>query len=148
MNNMVSNQILLTSDDIRRWREEIQKADRTKAEADAIIADRRKKLDAAAIFGMEFGLIAAEPEGHSESMPAAAERILSSLERPIEHHELQAELRKIPRFAAMLDKHKGGYYYTFIMRMKKGGKIRKVGRKIQFIRKEQQLPGEGGPDAS
>lgn len=148
MNKMVSSQILLTSDDIRRWQEEIQKADRTKAEADAIIADRRKKLDAVAIFGVAFDLTAAEPEGHPESMPAALERILSSLDRPVGHHELLAELRKIPRFAAMLDKRKAGYYYTLILRMKKGGKIRKVGREIQFIRKEQQFPGEGGPDAS
>jgi hypothetical protein len=40
-------QILLTSADIRRWQDEIQKAERAKAEADAIIADRRKKIDAA-----------------------------------------------------------------------------------------------------
>jgi hypothetical protein len=36
-----------------QWQEDIQQAERAKAEADEIIADRRRKLDAAAIFGVK-----------------------------------------------------------------------------------------------
>src|SRR6266566_6862595 len=106
VNQMFGSQVILTTDDIRRWQEDIQKAERAKADADAIITDRRRKLDAAAIFGAKPGPIPPEPEAEPESMQAAAERILSGLNRPIEHHELQAELRKNPRFAEMLEKHK------------------------------------------
>ncbi len=48
-----------------------------------------------------------EPKAESESMQAAAEPVLSGLNRPVERDELQAELRKNPRFAEMLGKHKG-----------------------------------------
>lgn len=137
VNQMFGNQVILTSDDIRRWQDDIQKAERAKADADAIIADRRRKLDAAAIFGVKVDSIPPEPEA-DESMQAAAERILGGLDRAVEHHELQAELRRNPRFAEMLEKHKGAYYYTLVMRLKKAGKIRKVGRKIRFQPKEEQ----------
>lgn len=147
MNKAIGTQIILTSDDIRRWQDEIQKAERAKADADAIIADRRKKLDAAALFGVRLDPIAPEPEGDSESMQAAAERILSSHDRAVEHHELQAELRRNPRFAEMLDKHKGAYYYTLVMRLKKAGKVKKVGRKIRFIHKNE-APSEGNPEGA
>ena len=146
VNQMFGNQVILTTDDIRQWQEDIQKAERAKADADAIIADRRRKLEAAAIFGVKIDPIPPEPEA-DESMQAAAERILSGLDRPIEHHDLQAELRKNPRFAEMLDKHKGAYYYTLVMRLKKANKIKKVGRKIRFIHKNEAPP-EGNPEGA
>jgi hypothetical protein len=46
VNKTVGDQVILTSDDIRQWQEDIQKAERAKVDADATIADRRKKLDA------------------------------------------------------------------------------------------------------
>jgi hypothetical protein len=147
MNKMFGNQVILTTDDIRQWQEDIQKAERAKIDADAIILDRRKKLDAAAIFGVKLNQITPEPEADSESMQAAAERILSGLYRSVEHHELQAELRKNPRFAEMLGKHKGAYYYTLVMRLKKAGKIKKVGGKIRFIHKNEAPP-EGNPEGA
>jgi hypothetical protein len=146
MNRMVGNQVILTSDDLRQWHEDIQKAERARAEADAIIADRRRKLEAAAIFGVKLELIAPETEG--ESMPAAAERILGEFGRLVEHHELQAELRKVPRFAEVLNKHKGAYYYTLVKRLRDDGKVKKVGQKIRLIHKEDSIPREGDPDAS
>jgi len=144
VNQMFGNQVILTTDHIRQWQEEIQRAERQKADADAIIADRRKKLEAAAILAGEVNPapIPLPPEDGDESMQAAAERILRGFDRAVEHHELQAELRKIPRFAAMLDKHKGAYYYTLVMRLKKVGKIKKVGRKIRFIHRENSVPGD------
>lgn len=142
MNKTIGTQVILTSDDIRRWQEDIQNAERAKADADATIADRRRKLDAAAIFGVRINPIPLEPEGESESMRAATERILDGFDRPVEHHELQAELRKIPRFAEALNKHKGAYYYTLVKRLKDDGKIKKVGRKIRFIHKIETPPEE------
>jgi hypothetical protein len=148
MNKTVGNQVILTSDDIRQWQEDIQKAERDKVAADEIIVDRRRKLDAAAIFGVRLNPIAMEPEGESESMPAAAERILGGFDRLVAHHELQAELRKIPRFAEILGKHKGAYYYTLVKRLKDDGKIRKVGRKIRLIHKIETPPEETPEGAS
>ena len=147
MNQMFGNQVILTTDDIRQWQEDIQKAERAKADAEAIIADRRKKLDAAAIFGVKINPVPLEPEGGGESLHAAVERILGSFDRAVAHHELQAELRKIPRFAEMLDKHKGAYYYTVIARLKKDTRIRKVGKKIRLIHKNE-APSEGNPEGA
>lgn len=146
MNQMFGSQVILTTDHIRQWQEDIQKAERQKADADAIIADRRRKLDAAAIFGVKLNPLPLEPEGGEESMQAAAERILKGFDRAVEHHELQAELRKIPRFAEMLDKHKGAYYYTLVMRLKKAGKVRKVGRKLRSIPRNDEAPPEGNSE--
>lgn len=144
MNQMFGNQVILTTDHIRQWQEDIQKAERQKADADAIIADRHRKLEAAAILAGEINPppIPLALEAGEESMQAAAERILGGFDRAVEHHELQAELRKVPRFAEMLDKHKGAYYYTLVMRLKKAGKIRKVGRKIRLIHKNEAPPEE------
>ncbi len=147
MNKMLGNQVILTSDDLRQWQDDIRKAERAKAEAEAIIADRSKKLEAAAIFGVKLDPIAPELEADSESMQAAAERILDGFDRPVEHHQLQAELRKNPRFAEMLEKHRGAYYYTLVMRLKKAGKIKKVGRKIRLIHKKEAPP-EGNPEGA
>jgi len=140
VNQMFGNQFILTTKDIRQWQEDIQKAERAKADADAIIADRRRKLDAAAIFGVKLNPIPLAPEDGGESLHAAVERILGGFDRAVAHHELQAELRKIPRFAGMLDKHKGAYYYTVIARLKKDDKIRKVGKKIRLIHKNETPP--------
>jgi hypothetical protein len=147
MNQMFGNQVILTTDDIREWQEDIQKAERTKTEADEIIADRRRKLDAAAIFGVKLNPIPLEPEGDGESLHAAVERIGLGFDRAVQHHEIQAELRKVPRFAEMLDKHKGAYYYTVVNRLKQDGKIKKAGKKIRFIHKNETPP-EGNPEGA
>jgi DNA repair photolyase len=147
VNKMLGNQVVLTSDDIRQWQEDITAAEHTKAEAEAMIADRRRKLDAAAIFGVRLDPIIPESGNGSESMRAAVERILSGFDRAIEHHQLQAELRKTPRFAEMLNKHKGAYYYTLISRLTEDKKIKKVGRKLRLIHKNEALS-EGNPEGA
>ena len=148
VNQMFGNQVILTTDDIRQWQEDIQKAERNKAVADEIIADRRRKLDAAAIFGVKLSPIPPEPEDGGESLHAAVERIGAGFDRLVQHHEVQSELRKIPRFAEMLDKHKAAYYYTVINRLKKDGKIKKVGRRLRFIHKIEAPPEETPEGAS
>ena len=139
MNRAIGNQVLLTSDDVMRWQMELQEAEAAKATAEDIIADRRKKLDAATLLsGVVFATMTLE-YAEPESMRAAVERILGQYARPVQHHELQAELRKIPRFKEMLDKHKGAYYYTLIKRLAddEPPKIKKVGKKIRLIHKEE-----------
>jgi hypothetical protein len=88
------------------------------------------------------------PGGDEESMPMAAERILTTLPRRlITHTELRAELRKIPRFREILDKHKGAYYYTLIKRLVDAEKIKKVGKRIALIHKNE-APAEGNPEGA
>ncbi len=148
VNQMFGNQVILTTDDIRQWQEDIQRAERARTDADAIIADRRRKLEAAAILGGKVSPIPLMPEGGDESMQAAIERIGLGFNRPVEHHEIQAELRKFPRFAESLDRHKAAYFYTCIARLKKDGKIKKVGRgKVRFIHKNEAPP-EGNPEGA
>jgi len=137
----------LTSDDIRQWQEDITAAEHAKAEADATIADRRRKLEAAAIFGVRLDPVIPESGDDSESMPAAVERILGAFDRGAEHRQLRAELRKTPRFAEMLDKHKSAYYYTVISRLAEDKKIKKVGRKFRLIHKNE-APSEGTPESA
>jgi hypothetical protein len=81
-------------------------------------------------------------------MPAAVERILAGFQGAVVHHELQAELRKTPRFREVLDKNKGAYYYTLIKRLADGGKIKKVGKKIRLIHKNEAPPEEPQEGAS
>jgi hypothetical protein len=133
----------LTSDDIIRWQTEMQEAEAAKAKADEIIADRRKKLDAATLLsGVVFATNVTFESGEQESMRAAVERILAAFDRPVHHHELQSELRKVLRFREMLDKHKGSYYYTLIKRLADDRKIKKIGKKIRLIHKNETPPEE------
>lgn len=150
MNKMIGSQVLLTSDDVQRWQTELQEAEAAKAKAEAIIADRRKKLDAAALLAgsnlSTFDTPQVQDDGQ-ESLRAAVERILATFSRPVFHHELQAELRKVPRFREMLDKHKGAYYYTLIKRLADDEKIQKVRKKIRLIHKNEAPP-EGNPEGA
>jgi hypothetical protein len=148
MNKMLGNQVILTTDDIRQWQEEIAAAERAKVAAEATIADRRKKLDAAAIFGFTLDHIASEPEDDSETMRDAVVRILGGFDRPVEHRVLQSELRKVSRFAEMLSKHKSAYYYTLIKRLadETPPKIKKVGKKIRLVPKTEPSPEEAKED--
>jgi hypothetical protein len=57
-------------------------------------------------------------------------------------------LRKTPRFREVLDKNKGAYYYTLIKRLADGGKIKKVGKKIRLIHKNEAPPEEPQEGAS
>jgi hypothetical protein len=149
VNQMFGSQVILTTDMIRQWQDDIQKAERVKADADATIADRRRKLDAAAILGGTVSPIPPAPEDDGESMQAAMERIGLGFNRSVEHHEILVELRKIPRFAESLERHKAAYFYTCIGRLKKDGKIKKVGRgKVRFIHKIETPPEETPEGAS
>jgi hypothetical protein len=150
MNKTTGNQVLLTSDDIARWQADVRQAEAAKAKAEEIIADRTKKLEAAALLsGVGFSTMTPENDAidEEESMPVAAERILATLPRLVTHAELRAELRKIPRFREILDKHKGAYYYTLVGRLVEAEKIKKVGKKIRLIHKNEE-PTEGNPEGS
>lgn len=155
MNKMVANQVLLTSDDIQRWQADLHEAEEVKAKAEAKIAELHKKLDAAAlivgspILGSPGLSVIQTPADEQESLSAAVKRILATFHRPVAHHELQAELRKIPHFRGMLDKHKGAYYYTVIKRLADAEppEIKKVGKKIRFIHKNEAPP-EGNPEGA
>ena len=90
----------------------------------------------------------ADPKGDDEeSMGDAAKRLMAQFQRPIFHSEMQTELRKIPRFQAMLEKNAGAYYYTMINRLVKAGSIKKSGKKIRLVPKIE-TPSEGNPEGA
>ena len=97
---IVTNEVLLTSDDVRHWQEELQKCEATKANAESRIAELRGKLEAATLlFGASLPLAPGSvDEAEQETMTDAAKRILGAFGKPVLHHELQTELRKTPRF--------------------------------------------------
>src|ERR1700732_1706692 len=136
MNKHTGNEILLTADDVRQWQLDLQKWEATATEAVARIVEIRKKLEAVALLsGSPVQALTSinEPKGdddNQESMGDAAKRLMAPFNRPIKHAELQAELRKIPRFQAMLEKNAGAYYYTMINRLVTAGAVKKSGKKI------------------
>lgn len=155
MNKPVGNEVLLTSDDIRRWQGELQKWESTKADAESRIAELRKKLDAAALlFGANFPVAiidAGVDDKPQESMADAARRLLARFSKPVRHPELQAELRKVPRFREALERNNGAYYYTLIRRLVHQGDVKKVGKKILLIHKNEapsEDTSEGAPKAT
>jgi hypothetical protein len=150
MNKVAGIEILLTSDDIRRWQAELQECQDIKAKADQRIGELCTKLDAAALLaGALFpppATPSATPEAENqETMGDATKRILGTFRRSVFHHELQAELRKIDRFRAMLDKNGGAYYYTMIARLKSRDEIKKTGKKIRLVQKDE-TPSEETPE--
>jgi hypothetical protein len=152
MNKMVGSQVLLTSDDVHRWQTELQEAEAAKVKAEAVIEDRRKKLDAAALLsGSSFPALSIPrtPAGEQETLSAGVKRILGTFPGLVAHHELQAELRKVPHFREMLDKHKGAYYYTLIKRLADAEppEIKKVGKRIRLTHKNEAPP-EGNPEGA
>jgi hypothetical protein len=151
MNKAIGNDVvLLTSDHIRRWQEELR-------EHEIKIAELRKKLEAAAVLVGAGSSPSAEAESvesvetddRQESMGDAATRLLAAFSKLVSHPELQTELRKIPRFREMLDKNPA-YYYTMIARLvkKRDAKVKKVGRKLRLIRKNEAPPEETSEGAS
>jgi hypothetical protein len=153
MNKHTGNEVLLTADDVRQWHADLQKWEATAAEADIRIQELRKKLEYAAF--LSGGVIEplATPDVDSkgdaeESMGDAAKRLMAPFQRPIFHAELQTELRKIPRFQAMLEKNAGAYYYTMINRLVTAGVVKKSGkRKIRLVHKNE-TPSEGNPEGA
>ena len=79
-------------------------------------------------------------------MGETAKRILAGTDKLVRHSELRAELVKYPKFRESLDKNPG-YYYTMIARLKAAGDIRKVGKKIRLIQKDETPP-EGNPEGA
>jgi hypothetical protein len=159
MNKAVTTEVLLTSDDIRRWQEEIQRWQAAKIEADQHIGELRRKLDAAALIAGTGTLIASAEvvramkadDGAQESMGEAAKRLLAILataNRWPSHRVLQDELRRIDRFREMLDKNNGAYYYTMINRLVKRGEVKKIaGGRIRLVQKNETPP-EGNPEGA
>jgi len=151
MNKHTGNEVLLTADDVRQWQTDLQKWEATSAEADTRIKELRKKLEYAAFLSggaIEPLATGADPRGDDEeSMGDAAKRLMAPFQRPIFHSELQTELRKIPRFQAMLEKNAGAYYYTMINRLVKAGAIKKSGKKIRLAPKIEAPP-EGNPEGA
>jgi hypothetical protein len=148
MNKTVGSEVLLTSSDVRRWQEELQKQENIKAAAETRIEEIRKKLDAAALLsGTSFPQFLADNPAeieNEESMAEAATRLLGGFQRAITHQELQTSLRAIPKFREMLEKNKGAYYYTMVRRLLKSDppKLRKVGKKIRLAHRHETPPGE------
>jgi hypothetical protein len=153
MNKHTGNEVLLTADDVRQWQADLKKWEGTAAEADVQIKDLRKKLEAVALLSGSpvFALASiSEPKGdddNQESMGDAAKRLMALFNRSIKHAELQAELRKIPRFQAMLEKNAGAYYYTMINRLVTAGAVKKSGKKIRLVPKNETPP-EGNPEGA
>jgi hypothetical protein len=153
MNKHTENAVLLTADDVRQWQFDLQKWEATATEADARIKDLRKKLEAAAflsgvaVTALPAGVDSKGDDDNHESMGEAAKRLMAPFHRPILHSELQTELRKIPRFQAMLEKNAGAYYYTVIMRLIKAGDVKKSGKKIRLVPRNETPP-EGNPEGA
>jgi len=153
MNRIVENDVLLTGNDVRRWQEELQKYEADKATAEIRIDEIRKKLEAAALLsGARFpqpSLTEDCQSGESqETMGVAAKRLLAGLDSPVFHQVLQTELRKIPRFREILDKNSGAYYYTVIKRLVERGEIKKIGKRIRLVRKNEAAADGGQESAS
>lgn len=147
MNKALGNQILLTGDDIRRWRDDLQKWEAAKNKAEVCISELQAKLGAATLlFGADFPLPNAEgdiaEDGDQETFGTATKRIMATFPKAVLHQEVQAELRKIPRFREVLDKNGGAYYYTVINRLVKRGEVKKLGKKIRLVQKNETPPEE------
>ncbi len=146
MNKPIVAEVLLTTDDIRQWQADL-------AEAERRVVELRRKLEGAAlIFGAKLTLeTSAAPKEEEESLGNAALRVLAGFHRAASNSEVQTELRKTPRFQEMLEKNKGAYYYTVIARLVKGGKIKKMGKRIRVAQKDEAPPGgtqESAPKAT
>jgi hypothetical protein len=149
MNKAIGNQVLLTSDQVRGWQEDLQRWEAKRAEAEVRIADLRRKLEAASFLsGLSFpppaSVTSGEGEHDQESMGDALKRILAELDRPARPSELQVELRKISKFRESLDKNPA-YLYTVIARLKVKGDIKKFGKRIRLAHKDEASP-EGNPE--
>lgn len=149
MNKNVGNEVLLTLDDVRQWQADLQKWELAKADAEERANAIRKKLDAAALLsGTALPPMPLPGElKDEESLGDGAKRLLAEFHRSVYHHELQAELRKVPRFRAMLEKSGGAYYYTMINRLAKAGDVKKAGKKIRLVLKNE-TPSEGNPEGA
>lgn len=150
MNKPLGSAVLLTSDDIRQWQTDLQKWEETRLNAEVQIARIRQKLEAAKLLaGADFPAIEPGAEQDQETMVDAVLRVLGAASRAMPHHELQAELRKTPRFRTALDKNKGAYYYTVINRLAKRDPpvIKKAGKKIRLIHKNE-TPSEGSSEGA
>ena len=153
MNKHTGNEVLLTADDVRQWQADLKKWEATAAEADVQIKELRKRLEAVAFLsGSQVSVLAPisdlkSDDENQESMGDAAKRLMAPFNRPIKHAELQAELRKIPRFQTMLEKNAGAYYYTMINRLVTAGAVKKSGKKIRLVPKIETPP-EGNPEGA
>ncbi len=149
MNRVIGNQVLLTSDDVRGWQEELQRWEAKKVEAEARIADLNRKLEAASFLsGLSFPppapVLAGEGDQDQGSMGDAVKRLLADLDRPARPAEINTLLQRIPKFRESLEKNPA-YLYTVIARLKVKGDIKKAGKRIKLFRKEETPP-EGNPE--
>jgi hypothetical protein len=157
MNKHSGNEVLLTADDVRQWQADLKKWEGTAAEADVQIKEIRRRLEAVALISgtpllgtplLDIASVSnSQADDNQESMGDAAKRLMAPFNRPIKHAELQAELRKIPRFQAMLEKNAGAYYYTMIQRLVTAGAVKKSGKKIRLVPKNETPP-EGNPEGA
>jgi hypothetical protein len=152
MNQVTGTEILLTSEDVRRWQEELRHLEQGQKETEARIAELRLKLEAVALIAGAKPILPMLHETadleKDETLGQAATRLLGIFNRPVFHHELQAELHKIPRFQEMLNRNNGAYYYTVIKRLAEARSIKKVGKKKVRIVHKDEAPSEEIPEGA
>jgi hypothetical protein len=151
MHRTLGNQVLLTSDQVRGWQEELQRWEAKKKEAEARIADLNRKLEAASFLsGVTFpppvSVAAVNGDQDQGSMGDAVKRLLGELDRPARPAELNTLLQKIPKFRESLEKNPA-YLYTVIARLKVKGDVKKAGKRIKLAHKDE-APSEGTPEGA
>lgn len=151
MNKAIGNQVLLTSDQVRGWQEDLQRWEARKTEADEHIDELKRKLDAAKLLsGLTFAPLESSTQVETEpgSMGETTKQILAEFDRPARHRELRESLRKYPKFRESLDKNPA-YYYTMIARLvnNPNSGVRRIGRKIRLTHKNE-APTEGNPEGA
>jgi hypothetical protein len=155
MTRATGTEILLTSDDVRRWQDELRRLEQSQKETEIRIAELRRKLDAVALIAGTKPALSTPHESvidpeKSETLGEAAKRLLGTFGRPVFHHELQAELRKIPQFQETLGRHNGAYYYTAIKRLVDASppQIKRVGKKRIRLAHQDEAPSEKIPEGA
>lgn len=141
---------ILTVGDIQKWQMERAEKARQRSALDVDIVLLDQKIEAARVLAgaaMPGPVFIDDPrpnEEVSESMGEATKRILAAFPRAASHHEVQTELRKIPRFRGMLDKNNGAYYYTMVARLVKspGSNVKRYGHKLRIIHRNETPPEE------
>jgi hypothetical protein len=154
MTHATGTEILLTSEDVRRWQDELRRLEQSQKETEIRIAELRRKLDGVALIAgatiLGASAMSEDSADHmkDETLGEAVIRLLGTFHRPVFHQELKTKLHEIPRFREMLNRNNGAYYYTVIKRLSEDREIKKVAKKrIRLVHKDE-APSEGTPESA